>query len=195
MSTVADSRSKSGPPKTPFWQRALPWAAGALLVLGIAFAVQAWVIHPSKKAEVFSSGPVKDVSGKEKNVPLDPTARQIAREFILTAVARKNLRRAYDIAGPQLKQGQTLAQWLTGNIAVIPYPADSIEAAPFKINFSHKREALIEVILLPKAGAKIRPTDFYLGLTKLGSGAKAHWVVNSWVPHVAPMVPTDNAGG
>jgi hypothetical protein len=130
-----------------------------------------------------------------QTVPLDPAARQVAREFILTAVARTNLRRAYELAGPGIKQGQTLKQWLTGNIAVVPYPANAIQAAPFRIDFSHKNHALIEVILLPKANAKIRPTDFYVGLDKVGAGATAHWVVNSWVPHVSPMIPSASTGG
>ncbi len=49
-------------------------------------------------------------------------------------------------------------------------------------------------MLLPKAKAKIRPTDFYLGAKKVGTGSKAHWVVTSWVPHVAPMIPSADAG-
>jgi len=194
MSTVAETTSKPSRRKTPFWQRALPWVAGIVLVVGIAAGLQAWAFHPKKKAQVFNNSPVKDVSKVDKTVPLDPAARQVAKEFILTAVARTNLRRAYVLAGPEIKQGQTLKQWLTGNIAVVPYPADAIQAAPFKIDFSHKNHALIEVILLPKANATIRSTDFYLGMDKIGTGAAAHWVVNSWVPHVAPMIPSDSTG-
>ncbi len=78
---------------------------------------------------------------------------------------------------------------MTGNIAVVPYPADDIDVAPFRIDYSYAREALIEVMLLPKAKAKIRATDFYLSARKVGKGSNAHWVVTSWVPHVSPMVP------
>ena len=46
---------------------------------------------------------------------------------------------------------------MTGQIAVVPYPADAIDVAPFKIDYSYPREALLEVMLLPKATAKIRP--------------------------------------
>ena len=122
---------------------------------------------------------------------LDPAVKTLARDFILTAVARKNLRHAYTLVGPEIKQGQTLKQWMTGNIAVVPYPADAIDVAPFRIDYSYPREALIEVMLLPKAKAKIRATDFYLGVKKVGKGSNAHWVVTSWVPHVSPMVPSD----
>ena len=59
---MADSGTKPGRRKTPFWQRALPWVAGILLVAGIAAAIQVWVIHPKKAPEVFTKAPVKDVS-------------------------------------------------------------------------------------------------------------------------------------
>lgn len=189
MSSVANSGTKPGRRKTPFWQRALPWVAGIILLAGIAAAIQAWAYHPAKKAEVFTKAPVKDVSGVPKTVELDPAVKTLARDFILSAVARKNLRHAYTLVGPELKGGQTLKEWMTGNIAVVPYPAHAIDVAPFRIDYSYAREALIEVMLLPKAKAKIRPTDFYLGARKVGKGSNAHWVVTSWVPHVSPMVP------
>ena len=194
MSTVADSRTSPGRRKAPFWQRALPWVAGVLVVAGIATAVQVWVFHPKKQVQVFTKAPVKDVSGVEKNVPLDPAVKTLARAFIRTAVARTDLRQAYGLVGPEITQGQSLKQWLTGNIAVVPYPAGAIDVAPFRIDFSHPKEALLEVMLLPKATAKIRPTDFYLGVRKVGTGAKAHWIVTSWVPHVSPMIPSASTG-
>ena len=178
---------------TPWWHYALPAVAAILLIVGIAAVVQVYAFHPSKNAEVFSKAPVVDNSGTQKSVKLEPAVKNLARDFIQTAVARKNLAHAYTLVGPQIKQGMTLKQWMTGNIAVIPYPADSIAFAPFRIDYSYAREALLEVMLLPKAKAKIRPTDFYLGVNKVGTGAKAHWVVTSWSPHVSPMVPSDNA--
>lgn len=193
MSSVANSGTKQGRRKTPFWQRALPWAAAVLLLAGVVAALQVWVYHPTKAAEVFTKAPVKDVSGTPKSTKLDPAVKTLARDFIETAVARKNLAHAYTLVGPEIKQGMTLKQWLTGNIAVVPYPAAAIDVAPFRVDYSYARQALIEVMLLPKATAKIRATDFYLGAKKLGTGSNAHWVVTSWVPHVAPMVPDGSA--
>ena len=59
---MANSGTKPGRRKTPFWQRALPWAAGIILLAGIVAAIQAWAYHPAKKVEVFSKAPIKDVS-------------------------------------------------------------------------------------------------------------------------------------
>jgi hypothetical protein len=193
MSSVANSGTKPGRRKTPLWQRALPWVAGVVLLVGVIAAIQAYAYHADKKIETFTKQPVKDVSQVPKSTKLDPAVKTLARQFIESAVARKNLAHAYTLVGPEIKQGLTLKQWMKGDIAVVPYPADDIEVAPFRVDYAYPREALIEVMLLPKATAKIRPTDFYMGAKKVGTGAKAHWVVTSWVPHVAPMVPSDNA--
>jgi len=77
---------------------------------------------------------VKDVSKVPSSKKLDPQAKRAAQEFILTAVARKNLRKAYGLAGPQIKQGQSLKEWMTGNIAVVPYPVNELKLAPMKID-------------------------------------------------------------
>ncbi len=106
MSSVANSGTKPSRRKTPFWQRALPWAAAILLLAGIVVAIQAWAFHPAKKAQVFTKAPVKDVSGVPKSVKLDPAVKTLARDFILSAVARKNLRHAYTLVGPELKGGR-----------------------------------------------------------------------------------------
>lgn len=62
---------------------------------------------------------------RQQPVKLDPAARQVADKFILTAVARKNLGEAYELTHPDLRQGLTKQQWLTGNIPVQYYPADA----------------------------------------------------------------------
>src|SRR5919199_2337973 len=112
-------------------------------------------------------------------------AEATARSFIKTAVARKDLGAAYALAGPQIRQGMTRKEWMTGNIPVIPYPVDAIDYAPMKIDFSYARESQIEVALLPKKGSKARPALFILGMIKDKHG---HWLVNSWVPRISPAV-------
>ena len=110
-------------------------------------------------------------------------------KFIETAVARKHLPQAYNIVTEQIRQGQTLKSWNTGNIAVIPYPVDAVKYAPMKIDFSYPKEAQIQVALLPKAGAKVHAQLFVMDIVK----RHGTWLVNSWVPRSAPMVPNGSA--
>ncbi len=116
---------------------------------------------------------------------LTPGATMVARRFINTAVARKNLPDAYKLVTEAIRQGQTLAEWKTGNIAVIPYPVDAVKYAPMKIDFSYPKEALVEIALLPKANAKIKAQLFQMDLVK----RNGKWLVNGWYPKSSPPVP------
>ena len=62
--------------------------------------------------------------------------------------------------------------------------------ARFKIDWSYRDEAGLEIALLPKASAKIKPQTFFILLKRVtGGGGKRHWVVDSWVPRSATLVP------
>jgi hypothetical protein len=104
-------------------------------------------------------------------------------------VARKNLGQAYGLVTDEILQGQSKKDWMTGNIAVVPYPVDAIEYAPMKIDFSYPKEAQIEVALLPKKGAKVQGQLFVMDLVKRGG----NWLVNGWVPRSSPPVPNGSA--
>jgi hypothetical protein len=164
----------------------------AIFLAGLIAIVVTFTGHSGETKQVFSDKPVVDVSKVPKSTKLDPTARRVAGEFILTAVARKNLRKAYGLVGPQIKQGMTLKEWMSGNIAVIPYPVSDIKFAPFKIDFSYPKHALLEIALLPtdKGQARgVKPQLFYVDLKKL----HGKWVVDGWVPRSSPMVPNGSA--
>ena len=178
--------------QSPRFQRRVFWIALAVLVAGVLAFVGTHYFNTAKstQAPLTPNVPVKDVSKNPKTVKLEPAATRVAREFILTAVARKDLRKAWTLAGPQLRQGMTLKSWLTGNIPVIPYPADAIDFAPMKIDYSYPKEALIEVALLPKKGAKIKGQLFGMQLDKI----KGKWVVQSWAPRGTPPVPCASSG-
>ena len=79
----------------------------------------------------------------------------------------------------------TKREWLTGNIPVVYDPAKAIEAATFKVDESYPDEAILEVALLPKDSAKVKPQIFFIGLKKAGKT----WQVSYWVPRAAPAVP------
>ena len=74
-----------------------------------------------------------------------------------------------------------------------PYPVGSLKLAPYKIDYSYVDEATIEIALLPKAGAKIKPQLFSLLLNQVrGADGKRHWIVDNWVPISHPFVRQPN---
>jgi hypothetical protein len=178
--------------KRPGWRKALPWLI-ALAVVAASIGGLIWKFGTNSGqsyATPFSNKPAKDVSKVPPTTKLDPAAQEVAKQFILTAVARKDLRAGYALAGPAIRQGQSLKEWMTGNIAVIPYPVDKLDYAPMKIDFSYPKEIQLEVALLPKDGAGIRSQLFIVDLIK---NAQGKWVVNAWVPRSTPQVPNGSS--
>jgi hypothetical protein len=131
-----------------------------------------------------------NVSKVPKHVKFSEEQAKLAQKFIATNVVRKNLAQGYQIVGPDLKEGLTLKQWLTGSIPVVPYPADALGKIPIQIIYSYPREAVLRVFLLPKAGSnQTQGGAFWLKLDRYGTGAKAHWLVNGWTPYASTEVP------
>jgi hypothetical protein len=191
MHDIARRPDSSG--RTTSW---LPWIAAAVLIAGVA-AILVTFFHDRSAAESLpasASGTPIERPVEAQMVPLEPAARLVARRFILTAVARRNLTDAYDLVGAELRQSLTRAQWETGNIPVVPYPVSPVRATPTKVAYSYRNRALLEVTLHPRDGArangvKIEPQPFYLELRANGKGKDRHWVVINWVPRGALSIP------
>jgi hypothetical protein len=181
------------PVRKPGWRKALPWILGVVAVGAIVGVLGYRYSNTGKStATPLINKPAQDVSKIPKTVKLTPGATTVARQFIETAVARKNLPEAYRLVTNEIRQGQTLKQWNTGNIAVIPYPVDAVQYAPMKIDYSYPNEALVEIALLPKQGASIKGQLFAMDLVK----QDGKWLVNGWYPRSSPPVPngSDNSG-
>jgi hypothetical protein len=157
----------------------LPWLAGALLAAGvITFLVGRFGGNTAGAKETFGS---QDAVKPQvvKQVPLEPAARETAGKFILTAVARKNLDQAWKLATPNIKGGLSFKEWMTGNIPVPTLGVPIDKAAITKIIYSHKREAELNIVLLPKPNKlRVKSTLFVMDLKKVGTGDKAHWLVD-----------------
>jgi hypothetical protein len=126
----------------------------------------------------------------EKAVPRDPESIRIGREFIESAVLRKNLNWAYDHVHPYLKGLMTRAQWNKGTIPVIPYPAENAATTEFLVIYSYRTEVLFSVDLVARPGSHVRPhLYFFLGLKRQGDKPKGRWLVSYWEPNWRPPVP------
>jgi hypothetical protein len=169
--------------------RALPWIAGAVLLVGV-LAFWQTMVKTNENPETFSNERVQNTAAPE-TVPLAPEARQVVVQFIKTAVMRKNLAQAWTISGPQIRQDISRQEWLKGNIPVVPYPDAAVNRSPVKITWSHPTEAGLEVVLQPKPGSKDKPQLFFVGVLKQGSGSQAKWVVDYWAPYAPPPIPSN----
>lgn len=181
-----------GATRKPFWRRHQFWRV-TLPVLAIAGGVIAGILVYN--AFVGSNGTPRaqgwgvtyPTPKTPKTVKLDPTVRTVVKQFIATAVARKNLRAAYSMAGPQVRQGMSLEEWLKGEIAVVPFPVDAKTKADITVENSYANSAKLQILLVtPGREVKTSPHTFFADMIK----KNGKWLVNSWVPRWTPPIPT-----
>ncbi len=174
--------------ESPRRRRRLAWSALA----GVAVAALGIVVlfSPNTNAPPshLSNAPAT-VPEKLVEAPLPNEARRVAVRFIQTAVAREHLDEAWTLVGPNLRGGLTRAEWVTGENPVVPYPIDELEVAPYKIDASYTKSALLEVALVPRKNAGVRAQVFFLQLRKVGEAGNGRWVVDNWVPRASTVVP------
>ena len=151
---------------------------GVTATISILFWNTGLKVEPS----VTEGGPAV-VSAPKQSVRLSErdhaAAIAAAARFVDTAVQRVRLDEAWELAGPQLRQGMTRAEWRKGNIPVVPYPVD---AARWKLDYSYADEVGLQVYVLPKRGQELRPMIFMMSLTAVGRGDERRWLVDSWTP-------------
>src|SRR5512146_3092484 len=121
MSSSADAHISISrkPPwrRQQFWRVVLPTVAAVCAVGAGLLVYDAFVGSSGASQSKTGWGVTYPEPKTQKTVPLDSDAKAVARRFVQTAVARKNLREAYAFSGPAIREGMTLKQWLTGNIA------------------------------------------------------------------------------
>lgn len=172
---------------SPKRQRQVFLGSAAVFAAGVIAILAVVLLRGSGNnfTDTFSNQPAQ-LAKKEKVTK--PTAEEyrVARTFIQTAVARKNLDASYDLVHADLKGRLTRKQWDTGNIPVIDFPARNADTAAFTTEYSYNDQALFDVDLLAKPGTQVRPElRFFLGLKK----EHGKWLVNYWEPHWRPPIP------
>ena len=178
---------------SPRQQRRIFFASLALLAGGIV-ALLVLVLLPSKENALDTpiSTVAADTVKKDPVAPVDPASIKIARQFLLTAVQRKDLDWAYDHVHVDLKGRMSRRQWDKGNIPVIPFDAQNATTTAFIPQFSLQREVEFEVALIPKKHAIYagnRPLRFYIALRRANDKANGEWLVSYWEPHWKPPIP------
>jgi hypothetical protein len=173
------------------WDRSLVRAvfstiAAIVLVGGLVLFVESR--HP---ASVASGGgpaiapPPNATAQYGKPIKMPPAAVRTAQKFIQTAVLRKDVAASWALTTPTERAGFTRAQWLTGNIPVVPFPREKFGSAKFKIDRSRERDILLEVLLTSKKRG-VAPIDDFMELVPSGK----RWLVTYFAPRgVNPPVP------
>ena len=179
---------------SPRRRRTLLWAVVLVAAVTVVTVLAASQGNTGKSVVTpVTKEPAKVLPKEAKKAPLTREARIVAGTSILTAVARKNLGKSWEITHPTLRAGFTRKQWLTGNIPVQYYPIDRLDKAPIHVEESRTNSAMLQVALLPEDGSNVKPQVFFLGLKAVGTGANKRWLVDYWAPYASPAVPSNSA--
>ena len=114
---------------------------------------------------------------------------ELTKQFLMTAVVRRNLDVSYDLVTTKMKDGMSRAEWRKGNLPVIPVPARGSLAATWIYRQVGDRTIYLVYILTPPSGVPGLYLPFDLEAKKVGQ----RWLVNYATLHMGwPPVP---AGG
>lgn len=180
--------------RPPLW---LTIGSSVVLIAGVlAFLIAYDVGGIRNTADVNNprptNEPARDVAKKQKTVPLDRAAANVAIRFIDTAVARKNLAASYSLVTPDMRQGLSLKEWKTGEIPVQYYPvwAKGAGYSHYTITWSYKNELMLRILLSPRKGSGVRDQEFWIGIKR--ANVKAPWKVFYFMPRWFPPRLTNN---
>src|SRR5215218_49471 len=177
------------------WRRRIAFTAillgvaGPLIWLGVRYS------DPGNPEN--ANGPTVADYVQPRDVPCTAAQRrdvhQVLREFISTAVVRRNVGKSWNIAGPTLKEGITRKQWSNGDLPVTPYPAldkgwGDWSFVQYSYAEARKHTVGLEVFLFPK------PNSGWSAMTadvEVVQSPKGRWLVDYWMPkrfHGPPAV-------
>lgn len=152
-----------------------------MLLAGVVAGLIVMFPHPGKRAGEGTS-PGGDVVVPDVPKSFAPRAGEVltvARRFVATAVARKNVDDSWELVCPSMKQGFTRETWAKGEIPVVPYP---VYFGKWRLGYSFEREVDVQVALWAKPRAKLKPAVFDLTVQRCGKEEGKRWLVSSFLP-------------
>jgi len=178
------------------WRRRLLWlGVSVAIVVGALVIGFKWSNTATPEAVEPSGGPLKIDYAAPKPVRLKlrerAAALAIASRFIDTAVARKNVDRAWGLVTPTLHAGYTRKQWDQEDLPGIPpFP---VASARWQLQFSDAKGIGFTMALFPTKTSHQSAQVFMIGLHKVGAGAHRRWLVDNW--QAAPTTAGQLASG
>ena len=101
-------------------------------------------INGNGHAQVYHAPKTVKATAAQKAEAISTLSR-----FVRSAVIRRDLAASWPLATAHLKSGTTRAEWLSGTLAVVPYPADGFRTVGFTLTYQYKGVLGYDALLLP----------------------------------------------
>jgi hypothetical protein len=174
---------------SPRAQRQFTIVSAIVLLVGVVAFMLAYVFHNRTDARPLTTNPSPGPLTHVQQVKPSKDAYQVIREFLATAVSRKNLHQAYLLVAPPLKAGETRKEWESGNNPVIPFPVLNPYKTTFDVLSSTKKKLYVRTILATtKKGLKAgnKPGEFFIEVTRQPDG---RWLVDYFEANPPIKIP------
>lgn len=131
----------------------------AVVVLIVAFLIAfvrntghstATPINEHGHARVYHPPKTVKATAEQKAAAISALAR-----FVRSAVIRRDLASSWPLATAHMKTGTSHADWLSGNLPVVPYPANGFRTVGFTLTYQYEGILGFDALVLPnetKAG-------------------------------------------
>ncbi len=187
MSEPVSERGRSGLLSSPRRRRRLGYLAVLVAVAGAITA--AVVLMPDDNGDNLPQarpGHPTLVAPAPKLVKLRKAdvqaARDAAAKFVATAVLRHHVDDSWELTAPVMKAGFTRAKWKTGQIPVVPFPADQLDQVRWRFDYSIEDHVALQVSMLPRSDSTAKALTFEMELVRSGPAANKRWLVDYWAP-------------
>jgi hypothetical protein len=133
----------------------LAWGSiGALFVLVVALLIvfdrnsghsYATPLNEHEQAQVYHPPKTVKATAAQK-----AAAESTLSRFVRSAVIRRDLASSWPLATAHMKDGTSHADWLNGNLPVVPYPAAAFRTAGFTLKYQYRGILGYDVLVLPQ---------------------------------------------
>ncbi len=199
MTASSGGRGSTRMFESPRRRRRLKWGAGLLAAAGVVgLAVVLMPDNNGMKLPATRAGKPTIVAPAPKHVRMgaadQAAAKLAAAKFINTAVLRRNVDQSWALTAPELRVGFTRKAWESGNIPVVPFPADQLDSVRYHTDYTIKDHIGYQVSMLPHGNSTALAVLFSMELVKRGPPTSPHWMVDYWAP-ISPgtLSPTERA--
>lgn len=128
------------------------------------------------KAKVYHPPKTVEATAAQKAAALSTLSR-----FVRSAFIRRNLASSWPLATQKMKIGTSHADWLNGNLPVVPYPAGAFRTAGYTLEYQYRGILGYDVLVLPKETKAARRAGQQIYACELHE-IRGSWLVDSCYP-------------
>jgi hypothetical protein len=177
------------------WRRRLIWAG--CVVLGLVGLVVAAVVLPNQNGSHYQlhatgTGLPQTYNQQQTQVKVTAAVRRdidtTLAGFIRTGITRDDPAAAWQLATPAMRSGVTHAQWNSGTLPVIPFPARTGKPGWTTLS-SYPGDVTVDLMLHSRPGTNRGSIAFAVELKRM----HGRWLVDSMVPEQSFSPPARKA--